>query len=135
MTVIAFDGKTLASDSRSTGNYIEDKTKKLFTQGNRHYGVAGDYTEAMLFLQWAHNRTQEKPKLKDTFEIIEVIGTKAFYYDSNCVKCPQSVPCSIGSGCHLAMAAMICGKNAKDAVNVAKQLDESCGGRVQTIKV
>jgi ATP-dependent protease HslVU (ClpYQ) peptidase subunit len=135
MTTICFDGVTLASDSRTTGNYVEDNTKKLYTQGNRHYGFAGSLTSSLSFLQWSNNRTVEKPKLDDDFEIIEVEGGKAFYYDSNLVKTPASIPCAIGSGCHLAMAAILCGKTAKQAIEIAKKLDEGTGGKVQTIKV
>jgi hypothetical protein len=135
MTTIAFDGEILASDSRSTGNYIEDKTKKLFKQGNRYYGFCGRVTTAYLFLQWSNDRTKEKPRLEDDFEVIEIEKGKPYYYDKNLVKTPSSIPCSIGSGCHLAMAAILCGKNAKEAVEIAKKLDENTGGKVQSIKV
>ena len=135
MTTIVFDGETLASDSRATGNYIEDKTQKLFTQGNRHYGFCGRITSAHLFLQWANNRTEEKPRLDDDFEVIEIDKGKPYYYDKNLVKTKASTPCSIGSGCHLAMSAILCGKNAKEAVSIAKLLDEGSGGKVQAIKV
>ena len=135
MTTIAFDGNILASDSRSTGSYIDDKTKKIFKQGNRYYGIAGRYTSALLFLQWSNDRTKEKPRLEDDFDVIEIENGKAFYYDKNLVKTPQNIPCSIGSGCHLAMAAMYCDKTAKEAVEIAKKLDECTGGKVQSVKV
>lgn len=135
MTTIAFDGKILASDSRSTGNYINDKTKKIFKQGSRYYAVAGRYTTALLFLQWANDRTKEKPRLDDDFEVIEIEKGKPYYYDKNLIKTPEVIPCSIGSGCHLAMAAMLCGKNARESIEIAKKLDECTGGKVQSINV
>lgn len=135
MTTICFDGVTIASDSRSTGNYIEDKTQKLFKQGNRIYGFCGRVTSAYVFLQWSNDRTKEKPRLDDDFEVIEIEKGNAYYYDKNLVKTPSTIPCAIGSGCHLAMAAILSGKNAKEAVEIAKRLDENTGGRVQTIKV
>jgi hypothetical protein len=135
MTTIVFDGKTLASDSRSTGNYINDKTKKLYKQGSRYYGFCGRITSALLFLQWADNRTGDKPRLDDDFEVIEIVNKKVYYYDKNLIKTPESIPCSIGSGCHLAMAAILCGKDAKEAVEVAKKLDEYSGGKIQTMTV
>jgi hypothetical protein len=134
MTTIAFDGATLASDSRSTGSYIDDKTKKIFKQGNRYYGIAGRYTSALLFLQWSNDRTKEKPRLEDDFDVIEIDKGKAFYYDKNLVKTPTSVPCSIGSGCHIAMTAMLLKHSSIEAVRVAKKLDECTGGKIQSVK-
>lgn len=135
ITTVVFDGETLASDSRTTGNYIEDNTKKLFKQGNRLYGFCGRVTTAYLFLQWSNDRTKEKPRLDDDFEVIEIENGKPYYYDKNLVKTPTTTPCSIGSGCHLAMAAILSGKNSKQAVEIAKKLDECTGGKVQTIKI
>tara|TARA_R110000823_G_scaffold128457_2_gene256163 strand:- start:1046 stop:1201 length:156 start_codon:yes stop_codon:yes gene_type:complete len=44
-------------------------------------------------------------------------------------------PCAIGSGAAIAMAAMLCGKDAKGAIEIAKQLDENTGGKVRTAKI
>jgi hypothetical protein len=136
MTTVAFDGKILAADSRVVGDYYEDGYQKIFKQGSRYYGVAGDYTAALLFLRWANDRTKDKPDMKDDkFDIIEVVDGKAYYYDCNFIKMPLKVPCAFGSGSHAAMAAMMCGKDAKEAVNIAKRIDHNSGGKVQSVTI
>ena len=118
---------------------IKDDTKKIFRVGNRYIGVAGTYTAALLAILWMKDKTKEKPKLEvakdNEFEAIEIRNGKCFYYDENLIESKVSAPYAIGSGCQYAMAAMYLGKSAKEAVDVAKEFDESCGGKTVVYKI
>lgn len=132
MTTIAFDGKILASDSRAIGNYIKDDYKKIFKINNKCYGITGNYSSSLLFIEWIKNGG-DKPKLDENngvFEI-ELMSQKAFYYGEYLIKVPQSIPCALGSGSVAAMAAMLSGKNACEAIEIAKLLDIYTGGKIQ----
>jgi len=139
MTVVVWDGKSIACDSRMTGGFIQDNTKKIFKVGNRYVGIAGSYSAALLALQWMKDKTQDKPKLEikedNEFEAIEIRDGRCYYYDENLIEHEVFAPYAIGSGCQLAMAAMWLGHDAKTAVNTAKKFDESCGGKTKVIKI
>ena len=139
MTVVVWDGISIACDSRMTGGYIKDDTQKIFKLGNRHIGVAGTYSAALLAIQWMKDKTKDKPKLEtqddNEFEAIEIRDGKCYYYDENLIESPVSAPYAIGSGCQFAMAAMWLGHDAKTAVNTAKKFDESCGGKTKVVKI
>jgi len=135
MTTIAFDGNILASDSRCVGDYIEDSYKKIFKINNKYYGLGGNYSCCLVFIEWIKNNVMgdEKPKLDDNFGalVVDIKSKKVFYYDDYLIKIPQKSPCAIGSGAVVAMTAMVCGKNAIEAIEIAKRLDNRTGGRIQ----
>lgn len=136
MTTIVYDGKTIACDSRVSGNYTFDRIKKLHRVGNLVFGTCGRVSSAMAFIEWAKDRTKAKPKIDDDFEVLEVHPSgKVYSYDHNFTKCPEVAPCAIGSGSPFAMAAILCGKDAIGAVKVAIKLDQNSGGKVQSIKI
>jgi len=141
MTTVAFDGDTLATDSRCVGDYIDDNVKKLFLVGETFYAVAGSLTEVLAFINWRESvhidseKTNEKPNIQSDISVIEVVGGDVFFWEKNCVHVPCSVPIAIGSGASFAMAAMLCGKTAIEAVEIAKKLDENSGGEVQFVRV
>jgi len=139
MTIVAWDGKSLACDSRTTGGFIKDDTQKVWKIGNRYIGIAGTYSAALLAIQWMRDKTKDKPKLElkddNDFEAIEIIDGKAFYYDENLIGSPVSAPYAIGSGCQYAMCAMWLGHDAKKAIGAAKNFDECCGGKTKVYKI
>lgn len=136
MTTIVFSGDTVASDSRVSGDYKRDNVRKLYTVGSLVFGISGRVSSAMAFIEWAQDRTKTKPKLEDDFEVIEIHPSgKVYSYDHNFTKCPESAPCAIGSGAPFAMAALLCGKDAVEAVRIAIRLDTYSGGKVQSIKI
>ena len=51
------------------------------------------------------------------------------------MKMETGIPAAIGSGAPYAIAAMACGKNAMDAVKIAKKFDPYTGGRITSIKL
>jgi len=138
MTTIAFDGETLAADSREfnseSGIYVDNCTK-ITRWKNVYFASAGSSSAGLLFERWFKDQTKEKPSLNSDFETFVVRNGKCFYYDDNYISSEQKPPYAIGSGGALAMAAMYAGCDAKKAVQIAMKLDPYTGGKVKTMKV
>lgn len=122
MTTIATDGEVMAADSCISGEY-SDEGIKIHRIGKSVYGIAGDYTAAMKFLDWRH-KPKSKPDISGDFEALEINAKGIWYWDNNLrpVKSGRKAA-SIGSGSSAAMGAMLAGKGPRDAVKIACQLD------------
>lgn len=151
MTTIAFDGRFLASDGRATaGGMITNKnTQKIFPikmsanglEVNGLLAGAGSF-EAICLIK-KHLETYDLfdaelipelgPEYADALVILET--GEVYTLERKLVPMTQEVPCSIGSGSPYAMAAMIAGKSAPAAVEVAKELDCYSGGLVRVFDV
>lgn len=147
MTTIAFDGVTMASDSRITGSFLlqnkEFKKVRRFKSPNGNYvvGCCGDCSEIERFFSWFRQFVDgDAESLYDREEEVEAI---IYCEDDGELKLhtgqPHAFnvgfPIAIGSGSMAAMAAMYCGRSAKDAIVVASMLDTSTDDEVVAIKV
>ncbi len=151
MTTIAWDGKTLASDSQSqVGNMITStESQKIYNPQHGKWvinsseiiaiGIAGDTScidEVISKLLLGINYETEFSSIVD-FCLIAVT-TKGSAYGLSKDK-GDTLPSifkvgdmfTIGSGDTYAMAAMKSGKTAKEAVEVAISLDVYSGGEIQ----
>lgn len=135
MTTIACDGETLASDSQSITQFVEQHpTQKIFRKGGRLFALAGDYAQCLAVIDWLCG--EEKPSFgKNEFVVAVVSAKKADVYDGEFYPYPAIPPFAFGSGGVFAMAAMMGGAKAKKAVEIACQLDENSGGKIRTFKV
>ena len=130
MTTIAWDGKTLASDSQMTSGFIEQFSyKKIRTVKGRHYGVCGRAGDADNFFKGV-----EIPD--DNTEILEITSSgKCVFIGKGNSRIKMNGKTAIGSGCEFAMGAMLHGATAIEAVKIAIKLDPNSGGRVQSVKI
>lgn len=143
MTTIATDGKTMASDTQMSGCYIDRINAVKVGQNSLGmlFGAAGcseDATDFMLGMK--ELKTQFPiplpiPRLKrgheyKDFEGLVVFQGEVYWYGVNGVPVLVGSPAAIGSGQKFAMAAMMCGKTPKEAVEIAMQLDPDTGGGV-----
>lgn len=143
MTVIAWDGKTLAADKQCTNAGYPTKVVKIFRVQGGIVGFAGNASHAHALLKWfEEGRDQNKwPKSQsDTAaDAIFVDDTgKAFLYDG--LNGPFAQPvydkfAALGCGRDFALAAMFLGKGAFDAVQVACALDIHCGKGIDILEV
>ncbi|WBA79556.1 hypothetical protein [Endozoicomonas sp. GU-1] len=143
MTTIAWDGKTLASDSRMTCPYIFDgytgKIRKI-TVGDEAVliGVAGGAANAGLLFEWVESGMSADafPQVSN-IEAILVTGKGAFFVEDKSYLIPleSGSKHAVGSGCEYAMSAMMAGKNASKAVEIAIQLDTNSGGQVISMRL
>lgn len=144
MTTIAFDGKSIAADSKQTDNWgllswVDDK---IFKTDTVLVGGAGDVA---LLRKWRrdfkdHWTVQEllafgypsyKKDENDPTIMLVDRRTKCIYYQSQGVflLCRRAYH-AIGSGRDFALGAMACGKSAREAVEIAIGFDNGSGGLI-----
>ena len=140
MTTIAFDGVTLAADTRRTfGVTPKDDTTKIhtFSKGPWKYGAAaGDVFQILAFYDYLEGN-REDPGLTDDDAIVLVVNEAGQAYAINHLNIPYQtpVPWAIGTGGDYAMGAMHAGKTAVEAVQIASKLDVNTGPEVRHVRV
>lgn len=141
MTTIAFDGKTMACDTRVVcGSNCYNTDTKIYENDFVVVGVAGDAGVGILLVK---DNSILVPKhydfdfealvfVKDTEKVYKV----AFYKSWDCAL-SSVIPvadsfAAVGSGSPYALAAMYLGETATHAITVAAQLDTNTGGKIIT---
>ena len=152
MTTVAWDGKTLASDTQaSTGSVVCSLSEqKIYTPPESGWEIYGSKVLAFGFsgdcgaemeLQdlLKHNLTYASEFLPIlSFTALAIIGAGRAYIitkekgETRASISLQVGPYAIGSGDLIARTAMHCGKNAREAVQVAIDLDCYSGGSVDS---
>lgn len=140
MTTIAFDGKTMACDTRVTGDHIYNTDTKIYENDFAIIGVAGDVVagdilvgDIGILVPKRHDFDFEALVfVKDTEKVYKV----AFYKSWDCAL-SSVVPvadsfAAVGSGAPYALAAMYLGNTATRAITVAAQFDTNTGGKIIT---
>lgn len=140
MTTIAFDGKTMACDTRVTGDHIYNTDTKIYENEFVVIGIAGNAEAGILLVK---DDSILVPKhydfdfealvfVKDTEKVYKV----AFYKSWDCAL-SSVIPiadsfAAVGSGSPYALAAMECGYSAHGGVAVASKFDTNTGGKIIT---
>lgn len=147
MTVIAFDGETIAADGQSTnGSTIVELTKKKLRivdgpHGRVCIGGAGDSAALEAFIEWYQDETKAFPHAGTgtdfTALVVKADGTALIYRE--CIKTPikASIPVAIGDGMDIAIGALLAlvPANAVAAVEIACARNIYCGGDIQRVSV
>ena len=150
MTTIAFDGRYISTDGRATaGNMIIGKVaKKLFEFEGTVGGVkrrvvfagAGLYESINLVQGWLEgggdvmsiDKDDEFPSIeKETFQGILISDDgQHIALEDGLIGMLSESPMIAGSGGPFAVAAMMCGKRADEAVKIACEIDTGSGGKI-----
>jgi hypothetical protein len=148
VSVIAFDGKTLAADSNTLRGgviYTAKKIRRIKNEpnGNLLVGYSGPTSTAELFYKWAAAGFPEGQCPKDHMEETDLKGGTAiviredrsiwFYDHSSSPFTIDTAYGAVGAGCEAAMAAMFLKHTALEAVQAAIAHNVLCGGRIDTI--
>ena len=140
MTVIAWDGKMLASDKQVTINGLVRTATKIRRIDHLLVGVSGNVCAAAEAFAWVERgrNPNDYPKLQESEDdhanvLVIEYGRVLMYSRSPHPWEYEDVFFAIGSGRELALAAMHCGKNAKEAVEVASLFEASCGKGVDVL--
>lgn len=141
MTVICWDGQTLAGDKRTNFGTGHATTTKVRRIGDLLIGCAGSTAKIMEFHAWVERgrKPEDLPVFqKDAKECVEALviepdGTVLCYSDSAYPFKVENRFWAIGSGREFAMGAMYCGCTASAAVGVASALDINCGNGIDTL--
>ena len=142
MTVIAFDGKTVAADRRAVHAGVCRTTTKITRHKNMIIGCAGDVDIAQSLFYWA--KQGFNPETFPDMRGGELCASTIVIQDDGTIWLIERTPhhieyhdpfFAIGSGRDFAMAAMALGKSAKEAVELACQFDVGCGNGVDVLEL
>jgi hypothetical protein len=139
MTVIVWDGKTLAADKRAICSFVYSVTK-IGRVGDCLVGVSGRGDKIAEFRRWISEGRQEaafpKRDSDDTFFtglVIHRDGRIERYEGSPVPILVEDHVHAIGSGCEFARAALHLGCDAVKAVEVASLFSADCGNGVDML--
>ena len=139
MTVLAWDGKSLAADRMVEVNGSIYKTTKVSKFGDYLIGFSGRLDVALATKDW-FERGQVHSSFptfqNDGGTVLMVIRADEYimlYYStpSPVILPPQRI--ALGCGADYALGAMACGKSAKAAVKIASRFDAYCGCGVDVV--
>lgn len=139
MTVIAWDGKTLASDKRMiTGGGICRTVTKIERFGDSLIGITGGLDVAIEMREWfkagAHPESFPESARKDTSTLIVITADGVSAYASGPFPVPmECTQAAFGSGRDFAEAAMYLGHSARVGVEIACALQSDCGNGIDEL--
>jgi hypothetical protein len=139
MSVIVWDGKTLAADRMSVSANLKRTTTKIWRHKDMLIGGAGTAVAIQAMVEWIthHKCDREKfPKLENedvTIWVINRNGTQAKFEDSPFPLTYHDEKWADGSGRDFAYGALEMGADAVRAVEVASKYDAFCGHGVDAV--
>jgi 20S proteasome alpha/beta subunit len=143
MTVIAWDGETLAADKRCVSNGVPSTMTKIFAiSPGMMAGISGDAAYGMALVQWLMRGAKDsdfpkKPR-NDTHAIVMVVtrgeqGCRIYENSPLSIRIEDKHH-AIGSGRDFALAAMKLGYGAVRGVELAGELDINCGNGIDVLR-
>lgn len=140
MTVIAWDGKTLAADKRSTICGNPSTVTKIHRVPGGLVGFSGSGSHAMELLAWfkagAPVESFPKPRDEDGAGSLFIASDgqiRLYSATSPYYEVLEQPFYARGGGRDYALAALYLGKTAREAVEVACALDTGCGNGIDTL--
>lgn len=144
MTIIAWDGKTLAADKRCTNNGLCRTVTKIFRlKTGELFGMCGEMSFCTQVKEWVEAgciiaNYPPAQRDKDDWQPCLVIGRDGRPRVYERTPYPNTYDnnwCALGSGRDYAAAAMHLGKTAREAVEVASLFNSGCGNGVDTLEL
>lgn len=138
MTTIAANRQCMAGDRRVTLGEVRYNTKKIKRIGDMIVGGAGSGTAIIKFFRWveAGCDLDDTPRLAKDEEFDAIILTATgleFWNQDFSPDAMEDDAFAIGTGNQAAMAAMICGCDPGQAVEVAAEVNNNTGGVVDVL--
>lgn len=143
MTVIAWDGRTLAADKQSVSSGLCSLVTKVHRIRNHLVGGSGEAPHVREHIEWFRRGADPSDfptKIRDekcpSFLLVITPDRKVLAYEDGPYPVEiESQHYAIGSGRDFAMAAMHLGFDAVRAVEVASALSNGCGGGVDVLEI
>lgn len=142
MTVIAWDGRTLAADKRGVAAGYGFTVTKLFRTELGLVGVDGYFDSCLELVEWirsganpSEHPDSQKDEKRYSYAVLITPDKKILRYE--CGPLPIKVEekfYACGSGRDYALAAMYMGATAEKAVAVASHFDTECGNGIDTLE-
>lgn len=141
MTVIAWDGVTLAADKLACFGPTKATVTKIFKRAEGLIGVTGTYSMGMEMIAWfdAGRKPEEFPagnrSPDNGASLIWVKSDKTVWkFESSPYPFGfERTEAAFGNGDESALIAMACGKSAKEAVLLTSEYNATCGRGVDTL--
>lgn len=138
MTVIAWDGHTLAADKRGTQGGLPRTMTKIVRHGAALLAVTGDWDVGSELRAWyvaGADPAAFPPRARDDHATLIVIAREriAVYVTGPYPTVIEDRRCAFGCGRDFAEAAMHLGHDAVRAVEVACALDINCGNGIDAL--
>jgi ATP-dependent protease HslVU (ClpYQ) peptidase subunit len=137
VTTIACDGRSMAGDGsrESKGTVVTLRAKKIRKLSDgRLAGTAGLVCDGEALLEWLEKGGKYPKHGESRLLVLNTDGSLHLYADgSNGVPVEVDAPAALGSGCDLALGAMLAGATAKEAVGIAIDRDPGSGGTITVL--
>ena len=138
MSIIVWDGKTLAADTMACNGNLRRYCTKVWRKGDMLIGGAGTATGIQAMLNWVDRGMDAESFPKDMTEdsvlwIVNKNGNMAKFENTPYPLTYHDKRWADGSGRDFAYGAMEMGADAATAVKVAMKHDAYCGGKVETV--
>lgn len=139
MTVIAFDGKTLAADKMTVdGSGLRRTVTKIERINDHLVAFAGSWDVATEMRAWwaAGAKPDDFPKsARDSNTVLVVIGPSLIstYNTGPYPIVFEDEKCAFGSGRDFALTAMHLGCDAEEAVHIACHFQSDCGNGIDAL--
>jgi 20S proteasome alpha/beta subunit len=149
MTVIAFDGRTVAADKQASGYARTRTVTKLFqvhgddAQLTAILAICGSASDGLQLVAWYKaganpEKFPPRPSVEDQRANLVVFrpGKHPMQYEYTPIPVVFEDPIfAAGCGGDLALGAMLAGADAKRAVEIASMHDEHCGHGVDVMEL
>lgn len=142
MTVIVWDGKTLAADKRSDSGGLRRTVTKIERVNGHLLGVAGNAARGREMMAWWAAGADPKalPAFQQTDDFVDLVvispARKVLKFERSGWPIHfEDERFAMGSGRDYALAAMHLGKDAREAVLVASHFDCGCGDGVDALEL
>ena len=141
MTIIAWDGKSLAADRHMTSDGLRSECTKIYKNKDMVLAICGTLACGFELLEWYKKGKKKKdwPSFQATDDwttLVVAHKKKVFYLEG------QPNPIEVlepfyawGSGRDYALGAMEMGATAKQAVEIASKFNIHCGYGVDVFKL
>ncbi|MFL9904211.1 hypothetical protein PQR71_39840 [Paraburkholderia fungorum] len=143
MTVVCWDGQTLAADKMGDAGGLKRTTTKIRRFSGGLFGSAGSASRAAEMLAWIESgaNPEKVPAFQlvpDDYQSVMIIHKDGTVWLYGCSAYPFQMEDdfhAIGSGRDFAIAAMYLGFGAQHAVHVASQFESGCGMGIDTLEL
>lgn len=139
MSVIVWDGTTLAADMLAVNGNLKRKMTKVWRKGDMLIAGAGSAAGIQAMLEWVTSGASKEtfPKLRETDDVclwvVNKNGAVAKWEDSPYPLVYHDEQWADGSGRDFAYGALAMGADAVKAVEIACQYDAYCGAGVESV--
>jgi 20S proteasome alpha/beta subunit len=140
MTIIAWDGKTLAADKMAINAGLIRTVTKIQRIDNLLVGFSGSLTNGLEMVEWVKSGriasefpdSQKDKEEWSTFVVVDNLGLIAYESSPIGIRFEDKFYAT-GSGRDYAIATMYWGHNAITAVRLASLYDNCCGNGIDSL--